>query len=235
MHPIDHARSSARAFGGQPEGHLRFHAFLDQSKAVAATVQHRVFLHSTDVGLALARLAFGEKVDVGNGLRIPTETMLLRHLSEDLERPATLDDWLRHIDPADIEPDRYDHDIPEHLLDFRYEPLAAAAQAWGGTAEDYQPVLDILTTGRRYSDSVLADLPMLGSMGPFIAEQCLGVVLNLSDTRSVPVRLIAERFITGQRGWIEPASRLVEAIPIEEWMTGPTRNNLNSPTEKGQQ
>ena len=220
MHPINHARSSASAFGGHPDGHLPFHAFLDQTKMACATVQHRVFLHSADLGLALAQARFGTHIDVGSGLGVSVEAMMMRHLDEDLGIRATLADWLRHVDPDDAGRQWYYGDMMPEAQPFSVDPAAAAAVVWGGDPEDYRPLTNLLKLGETVSRHPLANAPLMSSVGPFLAEQCLGAVINLSTMGSVPTRVVAERMILGMHGTIEPASRLPEAIPLQDWMRG---------------
>ena len=48
-HPIEHAKSSARRFGGKPEDYQAIHDFFDESKGQVADFRHRAiagFLYS---------------------------------------------------------------------------------------------------------------------------------------------------------------------------------------------
>lgn len=46
-HPITHAESSAKRFGGKPEDYLPIHDFLDSSKSVFPDNRHRALTHNS--------------------------------------------------------------------------------------------------------------------------------------------------------------------------------------------
>lgn len=42
-HPLEHAQSSAKKFGGKPEDYLAVHRWFDESKAFFPDFRHRAF------------------------------------------------------------------------------------------------------------------------------------------------------------------------------------------------
>ena len=52
-HPLKHAQSSARKFGGRAEDYLPIHNWFDESKAFLADFRHRALRHHTE-GIFLA-------------------------------------------------------------------------------------------------------------------------------------------------------------------------------------
>ena len=93
MVPIDHARLSARDFGGEPEDYLKLHEFFDQSKYHCTDFRHRAILHNT-MGLAIAEQVFGPTIRNSNGCDIPTRELSRRHIMEDCGQVPTVKEWL---------------------------------------------------------------------------------------------------------------------------------------------
>jgi len=44
-HPYEHAKSSARKWGGEPEEYLKYHEWFDATKAWLGNSMHRMFRH----------------------------------------------------------------------------------------------------------------------------------------------------------------------------------------------
>ena len=95
-HPIDHAKSSARRFGGQPEDYQPIHSWFDASKAHTALPHHRALRHHT-FGIFEAEQVFGITITNSLGREIPTRWIGEQHCKEDCRRIPTVADWLRHI------------------------------------------------------------------------------------------------------------------------------------------
>lgn len=93
MTPIDHARLSARDFGGEPEAYLELHEFLDQTKMHCADFRHRAILHNT-LGMGLAEQVFGPTISNSLGQGIPTRELVRRHIMEDCGCVPTVTEWL---------------------------------------------------------------------------------------------------------------------------------------------
>ena len=53
-HPIKHAESSARKFGGKTEDYLAIHNWFDESKAFFSDFRHRALRHHAE-GIFFAR------------------------------------------------------------------------------------------------------------------------------------------------------------------------------------
>lgn len=60
-HPLYHARSSARRFGGQPADYQAIHNWFDASKAYVADASHRALRHHAQ-GIFWAEEVFGVSV-----------------------------------------------------------------------------------------------------------------------------------------------------------------------------
>ena len=96
-HPIKHAQSSARKFGGKVEDYLAIHNWFDESKAFLADFRHRALRHHAE-GIFLAEKLFGVAIVNSDGKKVPVRYLGEQHVREDLGRIPTAQDWLRDTD-----------------------------------------------------------------------------------------------------------------------------------------
>jgi hypothetical protein len=97
-HPLRHAESSARKFGGRPEDYLAIHNWFDESKALFADFRHRALRHHSG-GIFLAEKLFGIAIVNSDGEQVPVRYVGELHVREDLGRIPTVQDWLSQIQP----------------------------------------------------------------------------------------------------------------------------------------
>ena len=97
-HPLKHAQSSARKFGGRPEDYLPIHNWFDESKAFFPDFRHRALRHHAE-GIFLAENLFGIAIVNSDGTKIPVRYLGEQHVREDLGRIPTAQDWLLQIRP----------------------------------------------------------------------------------------------------------------------------------------
>ena len=97
-HPLKHAESSARKFGGKAEDYLAIHNWFDQSKSFFADFRHRALRHHAE-GIFLAERIFGVTIANSDGERVPVRYVGEQHVKEDLGRIPTVQDWLSQISP----------------------------------------------------------------------------------------------------------------------------------------
>ena len=69
-HPLKHAESSVRKFGGRPEDYLPIHNWFDESKAFIPDFRHRALRHHAE-GIFLAEKLFGVSIVNSDGKIIP--------------------------------------------------------------------------------------------------------------------------------------------------------------------
>lgn len=69
-HPLKHARSSAKKFGGQAEDYLAVHNWFDESKAFFADFRHRALRHHAE-GIFLSERIFGVTITNSEGNQVP--------------------------------------------------------------------------------------------------------------------------------------------------------------------
>jgi hypothetical protein len=81
-HPLNHAKSSARRFGGEPADFEALHKWFDQTKAHVADARHRMVLHNS-FGIFLCEQMFGDRIELSNGKSIATRLVAEQHVRED--------------------------------------------------------------------------------------------------------------------------------------------------------
>lgn len=95
-HPIEHAKSSARRFGGTPEDYLRIHEWFDESKAQVADFRHRCLRHHAK-GIFQAERLFGVTIRNSDGQEVAVRYIGEQHVREDLGRIPSFQDWIAEL------------------------------------------------------------------------------------------------------------------------------------------
>lgn len=81
-HPVDHAKSSVRKWGGKIEDYLEIHKWFDESKGWLGTSLHRVFRHHSE-GIFECERLFGESFVNSDGKQIFVRYVGEQHVRED--------------------------------------------------------------------------------------------------------------------------------------------------------
>ena len=98
-HPLHHADSSARKFGGTPSCYQAIHDWFDLSKEHMALFTHRALRHHTQ-GIFEAERAFGLSLTNAAGREIPIRWIGEQHVKEDCQgRIPSMADWFQRIRP----------------------------------------------------------------------------------------------------------------------------------------
>ncbi len=92
-HPLHHAESSVRRYGGVVEDYLAIHNWFDESKAHIGDVRHRALRHHTE-GIFLCERIFGMSITNRDGREVPVRFIAEQHVIEDLGRIPSVSDWL---------------------------------------------------------------------------------------------------------------------------------------------
>ena len=98
-HPIFHAHSSVRRFGGTVEDYQLIHDWLDGSKEMFCDFRHRALRHHSQ-GVFEAERIFGATIVNSDGNRVPTRYIVEQHIKEDCGGIVpSVSDWLSRIRP----------------------------------------------------------------------------------------------------------------------------------------
>ncbi len=82
MHPIQHAKSSAKKFGGTWEDYVIIHKWFDETKAWYGHSKHRMFRHHSE-GIFECEQVFGEAFTNSDDKIVYTRYVGEQHVRED--------------------------------------------------------------------------------------------------------------------------------------------------------
>lgn len=100
MKPSRHAEITAKKFGGTAEEYLKFHDWMDSTKAHVADVRHRVILHSS-FGIYLLEQVFGTIYVNSQGRKIDVRDIGEQHVMDDLGFIPSIADYFKSFEPQD--------------------------------------------------------------------------------------------------------------------------------------
>ena len=95
-HPLNHAKSSVKKYGGEVEDYLPIHQWFDESKMMMGDFRHRALRHHAE-GIFLCERIFGVSIKRKDGVEIPTRYIAEMHVKEDLGHIPSMQDWFMNI------------------------------------------------------------------------------------------------------------------------------------------
>lgn len=96
-HPYEHAKSSARKFGGLPEDYQEIHDWFDETKSWIAHSKHRMFRHHSE-GIFECERIFGAYIINSDGKKVYTRYIGEQHVKEDCNNYIpTAKEWVDNI------------------------------------------------------------------------------------------------------------------------------------------
>ena len=229
-HPVYHAQSSARLFGGHYTDYLTIHQFLDAPKSHFADFRHRAHRHHGP-GIDEAIERFGATLTNRDGAPVSIRTVLEQHILEDCGRIPTLADWLELIsirpwmDPAQVNRPQL-RDAPLPLTTDTQSRLSA--KRFGGEPKDYLVI-------HTWMDATEHDFPDYRhrvrrhhSLGIFEAETRFGAAVVNSAGRLIPVRYLLEQHVLNRLGTIPTLAAWLSLLPRKSWMAHPTEVRMQT-------
>lgn len=96
-HPIEHAKSSVKKWGGCIDDYINIHNWFDETKAWIAHSKHRLFRHHSE-GIFECEKIFGKSFINSNNKIIYTRYVGEQHVKEDCNGYIpTAKEWLDNI------------------------------------------------------------------------------------------------------------------------------------------
>ena len=96
----------------------------------------------------------------------------------------------------------------------------SAAHKWGGTPELYLPIEEFIDSSKQVIGDVRHRSLYHHTLGVWLCQKVFGVTLQVGEHKLIPVRLIAERHIIEDLGWLPSPADYIEGMPIAGWMSG---------------
>ncbi len=111
----------------------------------------------------------------------------------------------------------------------------SAARKWGGSPEDYIEIEEFIDSSKKIIGDVRHRAVYHHTEGVWLCQQIFGRTLTVEKknghgTVDVPVRLVAERHILEDLGWLpSPADYLTRIVTEQnDWMSGGMRKELGN-------
>lgn len=104
-----------------------------------------------------------------------------------------------------------------------YQHSVSSSRKWGGKPEDYQPIHEFIDSSKMTLGDVRHRALCHHTQGIYLCQKLFGDTLTIQKDKGsveVPVRLIAERHILEDLGWIPTPADWLKNTPIETWMSG---------------
>ena len=100
-----------------------------------------------------------------------------------------------------------------------WQHAVASKKQWGGSEEDYLPIHDFLDSTKAHMANVRHRALLHNSWGIFLCEKLFGHVVTNSEGRVVPTRLVAEKHVREDCGFIPSVQDWLKHLVISEsWM-----------------
>lgn len=107
----------------------------------------------------------------------------------------------------------------------------SAVRKWGGTPEHYIDIEEFIDSSKQVVGDVRHRSMYHHTTGVWLCQRIFGRVLEIPRASGdgviqVPVRLIAERHILEDLGWLPSPADYINGMPIKPWMSGAQRKEL---------
>jgi hypothetical protein len=103
----------------------------------------------------------------------------------------------------------------------------SAAKKWGGDAEEYLAIEEFIDSSKQVIGDARHRSLYHHTLGVWLVQRIFGPTIKVGDRGiEVPTRLIAERHIIEDLGWLPSPADYIEGMPIATWMSGAQRKEL---------
>ena len=98
-HPLYHASTSVKKWGGAAKDYQPIHDWLDATKETFCDFRHRALRHHSQ-GIFEAERVFGHSITNAEGREVPVRYICEQHIKEDCGGfIPSVSDWFRNIKP----------------------------------------------------------------------------------------------------------------------------------------
>lgn len=105
----------------------------------------------------------------------------------------------------------------------------SAARKWGGDPEHYIAIEEFIDGSKQILGDVRHRSLYHHTEGAWLCQRIFGRTITIPKqhgTVEVPVRLIAERHIIEDLGWLPSPADYIAGMPIAAWMSGAQRKEV---------
>lgn len=106
----------------------------------------------------------------------------------------------------------------------------SAARKWGGEPDHYIDIEEFIDSSKTVIGDVRHRSMYHHTTGIWLCQEIFGRTIPVlranGTTVEVPVRLIAERHVLEDLGWLPSPADYINGMPIKPWMSGAQRKEL---------
>ncbi len=100
-----------------------------------------------------------------------------------------------------------------------------SAHKYGGQPSDYQALHDQMDASKSAHATMKHRVIFHSAFGIYLVEKIFGTFIVNSDQTKVQTRDLAEDHVLEDLGMIPSLEKWLDAMPIQQWMGGPTRKH----------
>jgi hypothetical protein len=107
----------------------------------------------------------------------------------------------------------------------------SAAHKWGGDPSDYLPIEEFIDSSKQVIGDARHRSLYHHTLGVFLCENIFGKTLTITKGThivEIPVRLIAERHIEEDLGWLPSPKDYIDGMLLQPWMSGAKLKEVGS-------
>lgn len=103
----------------------------------------------------------------------------------------------------------------------------SAAHKWGGKPEDYLAIEEFIDSSKKVIGDSRHRSVYHHTLGVWLCQEIFGVTVTVNG-KQIPVRLIAERHIIEDLGYLPSPVDYIQNMVLVPWMSGAQRKELGS-------
>lgn len=96
----------------------------------------------------------------------------------------------------------------------------SAVKKWGGSPEDFIEIEEFIDSSKKIVGDFRHRSVYHHTEGIWLCQRIFGRTITTSEERMIPVRVIAERHIEEDLGWIPSPHHYLKTMEKEPWMGG---------------
>jgi hypothetical protein len=111
-----------------------------------------------------------------------------------------------------------------------WQHAVSAARRWGGDPQLYLPIEEFIDSSKKVIGDARHRSLYHHTFGVWLCQEIFGVTIEVprkeGTPKQVPVRLIAERHILEDLGWLPSPKDYIDKMPLAAWMGGSQKKDL---------